>query len=415
MVKRVGATAAVAAAMAVVVAATLGGTASAKTAKTAPLCKKAGLGFAGPVSGPAAFLGDDQSNWVKLFISYWNAGKPIPGVPKTLKRVKLTLAKIGDSQLNPQAAATVARDMVADKAILGMVGFAGSNENLGGGPILDAAKLAYVSGSATKDSLTTGAKGQKPLKYFFRVVPNNSQQANAGVSYIVKKLKLKGQKVLVVDDAEAYGIDIANAAIKAFTKAGVKVVAHDSVPESTSGTTADFSTEANKAVASGVKLVYAPTQTASDSQHFEQQLHQAGYRGAFMATDGSVDPTNFKYPGAYISFFGPSIQKVNSAFVKAFEKRYGKQSATDPFGAPSFVAAEMLGVAISQQCAATHGTKISRALVAQRLKRVRLPSTILGYSMAFNNKRDAYHGPNAGVTVFQIQANGTYKEVYAAG
>src|SRR5579885_2504130 len=109
MVKRVGATAAVAAAMAVVVAATLGGTASAKTAKTAPLCKKAGLGFAGPVSGPAAFLGDDQSNWVKLFISYWNAGKPIPGVPKTLKRVKLTLAKIGDSQLNPQAAATVAR------------------------------------------------------------------------------------------------------------------------------------------------------------------------------------------------------------------------------------------------------------------------------------------------------------------
>src|SRR5579862_7201136 len=144
MLKRVGLLAITAGVIAAVVAATLGGTASARVTsaatatKTAPLCKKAGLGFAGPVSGPAAFLGDDQSNWVKLYISYWNAGKPIPGVPKGLKRVKLTLAKIGDSQLNPQAAAIVAQQMVADKSILGMVGFAGSNENLGGGPILDA-------------------------------------------------------------------------------------------------------------------------------------------------------------------------------------------------------------------------------------------------------------------------------------
>src|SRR5579884_3419237 len=339
MLKRVGAVVGIAAVFAVAVAATLGGTASAKVAKQSALCKKAGLGFAGPVSGPAAFLGNDQSNWVRLFIS---KGK-IPGVPKKLHRVKLTLAKIGDSQLNPQAAATVARDMVADKKILGMVGFAGSNENLGGGPVLDAAKLAYVSGSATKDSLTTGAQGQPRLKYFYRVVPNNSQQAKAGVSYITQKLGLKsGSKVLIVDDAEAYGIDIANAAQKGF-KAKHIVTIRDSVPESTSGSTADFSTEANKAVASRVKLVYAPTQTASDSQHFEQQLHQAGYHGAFMATDGSVDPSNFTYAGAYVSFFGPSIQNVNSKFVKAFKARFGAKSATDPFGAPSFVAAEMLG------------------------------------------------------------------------
>ena len=42
-------------------------------------------------------------------------------------------------------------------------------------------------------------------------------------------------------------------------------------------------------------------------------------------------------------------------------------------------------------------------------------TTILGYSMAFNNPVDAFHGPKSGVTVFQIQANGSYKEVYAAG
>jgi branched-chain amino acid transport system substrate-binding protein len=421
MLKKVGLIAATAGTLAVVVAATLGGTASAAAAKN-PLCKKAGIGFAGPLTGGAAFLGTDQNNWVKLFIRDWNAGKKIPGVSKSLHRVKLTETVVGDSQLNPQVAATVARQMVASKNTLGMVGFAGSNENLGGGPVLDAAHLPYVSGSATKDTLATGAAGQKPLKDFFRVVPINTQQARAGVAYIVPKLKLnKGSKIMIVDDGEAYGIDIANAATKAFKAAGITKIDRESVKETdanpggAAGFAADIAPVALKAVASNVKLVYAPSQDAPDSQTFVQDLHSDGYKGGFMATDGSVSPTQYKYPGAYVSFFGPGIEKINKTVRAQYLHTYGKQSATDPFGAPSWVAAQMLGVAISKQCAATHGTKISRALVAKTLKKVKLPTTILGYSMAFNNPVDANHGPKSGVTVFQIQANGAYKEVYAAG
>jgi branched-chain amino acid transport system substrate-binding protein len=422
MLKKVGAIAAIAATMAVVVAATLGGTASAKSDRAAvnALCKKASLGFAGPLSGGAAFLGTDQSNWVKLMIKNWNAGKAIPGVPKKLHRVKLNLALLGDSALDPQKSATVARQMVANKKILGMVGFAGSNENLGGGPVLDRAHLAYVSGSATKDTLATGAPGQKALKYFYRVVPINSTQAKAGAAYIVPKLKLKGQKVMIVDDGEAYGIDIANAAQKAFQAAGVGTITRESVKETdanpggSAGFAADMAPVALKAATGGYKLVYAPSQDAPDSQSFVEQLKTDGYTGGFMATDGSVSPTQYKFPGAYVSFFGPGIEKINKGFVKQYKKAYGAASATDPFGAPSFVAAEMLGVAISKQCAATHGKSINRTSVAKTLKKVKLSTTILGYGMAFNNKADAYHGPKSGVTVFQIQANGSYKEVYAA-
>src|ERR1700751_4238060 len=143
-------------------------TSSTGTQAQSGLCAQAGLGYAGPLSGAASFLGDDQSNWEKLFIKNWNAGKPIPGVPTSLQRVKLTLALAGDSKLQANAAATVAQPMVSTKNVLGMVGFAGSNENLGGGPVLDKAKLAYVSGSATLDTLASGAKGQKPLTYFYR-------------------------------------------------------------------------------------------------------------------------------------------------------------------------------------------------------------------------------------------------------
>jgi branched-chain amino acid transport system substrate-binding protein len=420
MLKKVGATAALAAAIAVVVAATLGGTASAKSERTATtaLCKKAGLGFAGPLSGGAAFLGTDQSNWVKLFISSWNSGKAIPGVPKSLHRVKLSLALEGDSQLSSQVAATVARQMVSNHKILGMVGFAGSNENLGGGPTLDAKKLPYVSGSATLDTLATGAKGQKPLKYFYRVVPQNAQQARTGVPFIINALKLaKHSKVMVVDDGEAYGIGLAGDAQALFKAKGMNVIRRsvketDQNPGGAAGFAADIAPVAQQAVASGVKLVYAPTQDPPDSQTFTNDLKINGYHGGFMATDGSVSPTQFKFPGAYISFFGPSLTKITKSFRTAYLKKYGKQSATDPFGAPSFVAAQMLGVAISKACAATHGKSVSRASVAKKLAGVKLSSTILGYSMAFNNPEDARHGPSVGVTVFQIQSNGAYKEVF---
>ncbi len=130
MKKKAGFTiAAVAAAAAALLAATVAGGASA-SATASPLCKQAGIGFAGPLSGPAAFLGTDQHSWVTLFLNAWNAGKKIPGVPASLKRVPIKDALEGDSQLNPQVSATVAAQMISNKSILAMGGCAGSNENL---------------------------------------------------------------------------------------------------------------------------------------------------------------------------------------------------------------------------------------------------------------------------------------------
>jgi ABC-type branched-subunit amino acid transport system substrate-binding protein len=423
MLKRVGATAAVAAAIAVVVSATLGGTASAKVATKSALCRKAGIGFAGPQTGGGAFLGIDQSRWVKLFIKSWNAGKKIPGVPKSLHRVKLTLPYSGDSQLKANVATTVAQHMVSVKNVLAMVGFAGSNENLGGGPVLDAARLAYVSGSATLDTLATGTSTQKPLKYFYRVVPVNAIQAKT-VPFIIKHVGLKsGQKVMVVDDGEAYGIGLANDAQRIFKAHHLKVTRQsvketDNNPGGSTGFAADIAPVALTVAGTGYKFVYAPTQDPGDSQVFTNDLKTDGYKGPFMATDGSVDPVHFHDIGAYLSFFGPAITAINKKYEKAYRKQYGASSAGDPFGAPSFVAAQMDAIAISKECAAVHGKlpkslKSDRAAVAKKLKKVKLSSTILGFPVAFNNPKDAYHGPKTGATLFQIKAGHKYKELFA--
>src|SRR5436305_1451288 len=104
---------------AALVAATLGGRAAPASAAAgaSPLCKGATIGSAGPLTGGAAFIGTDQRNWLRLFLSYWNGGKPILGVPKGLARPKLKEVD-GDSQLNPQVSATVAGQMVSNKSVL---------------------------------------------------------------------------------------------------------------------------------------------------------------------------------------------------------------------------------------------------------------------------------------------------------
>jgi branched-chain amino acid transport system substrate-binding protein len=401
MLKRVGVIAATGGVIAAIVAASLGGTAAAAKVSVSPNCKKAGIGFASVLSGPNAALGNDQLHWTRVFLQYWNAGKPIPGVPKGFHRTKIKIVEVGDSQLNAQVATTVGGQMVSNKKVLAMLGFVGSNENVAAGPVLDRGGLSYVSSSATRDDLA------KKLKLFHRVVPNNLAQVTLASSYLLSHGVIKkGQQAMVVDDAEAYGQNQADDMQKLLKAAGLKVD-RESVKESGVGYNADFTAVANKAVAIGAKIVFAPTQTASDSQLFTQQLKSAGYHGVFGAADGSFNSKQFNFPGAYLSYFGADVTKVKAAkpFLKTFTKLYGQ---TIGFGPPAFTAAEMVAMGISNSCA---DGKTSRAQVTKALHKVRLKTSLLGLPVAFNFKGDLFKGPKKGVTFFHIQANGSYKQV----
>lgn len=371
------------------------------TAATTPACKTGGLGFASVLSGPAAALGIDQLRWARVFLLHWNANKPMVGVPKDFKRTRIRIRAVGDSQLNPQVAATVAGQMLANKQVLAMMGFVGSNENLGGGPVLDRGGMVYVSSSATRDDVAT------TLKNFYRVVPNNLAQATIAVGYMLKNGLIKsGEQVMVVDDAEAYGINQADDMQKLLSAGGLKVD-RESLPQSTSSATANFSALANKAVAIRATSVFAPTQTASDSQLFAQQLKGAGYKGHFVGTDGSFNNKAFNFPGAYLSYFGADVNKVPVAkpYLATFTKLYGE---TLGFGPPTFTAMEMLAVAVSRSCA---DGKTSRAEVRKLLPKVKLTNSILGVPIAFDSQGDLFKGPKKGVTFFQIQSDGSYKLV----
>ena len=45
------------------------------------------------------------------------------------------------------------------------------------------------------------------------------------------------------------------------------------------------------------------------------------------------------------------------------------------------------------------------------LPKVKLTNSVLGLPIAFDNDGDLFRGPKSGVTFFQIQSDGSYKQI----
>ncbi len=378
-------------------------TAAQRSAEAKVACSKATIAVTGPFTGPAASAGLDQRNWARVFIADWNSGKPILGVPKGFKRTKLKTVE-ADTQLNPQVAATVAVQLRANKNILAVNGFSGSQENVAGGPILRRGGLSFVSGSATRASLTDPSTPDgSVLKngFFRRVVPTDKDQGATDAAFAMKTMGVKsGDTVMTVDQAEAYSVPLITLISGILSKNGVKVD-----HESQSAAQTDFTALANKAVAQHATAVIFGSQVASNAQLFLQQLKADGFTGKFLGTDGTFDSSKFKVPGAYISSFSLDIHDVAVAapFVNQFESKYGK---TISFGAPTFVAVQMIAMGISNACA---DGKATRSEVRREIGKISLTTSLLGKPIAFQSSGDVKGG--VGFTIFQIGSDGAYNVV----
>ncbi len=348
------------------------------------------IGMMGPFTGPVAPIGDDQLHWAEFFASQWNASH----------KLKINIVQ-GDTQLNPAIASTVAQSFASNSSIVGVIGPAGSDEVIATAPILKKAGLAFISGSATKVSLTQGAGAVAP-GYFFRVVPNDNYQGSIDTAYMMSHLGVnKGSNVMVVNDQEAYSTGIASIVAAKLKAAGVSVT-----NESVSQKATDFSSLV-ALVSSNTKVVFLPFQVASEAQLFAQQLKAQGKTATVFGTDGTFDASSFNVAGSYVSFFAPDVDQLSSdgAILNAFHKSY--PGGTTPFGAPNYVAAEIYATAATAACAAHKGT-LTRATLRAAVAKVKLPSTILAEPMAFTSTGDVAKGRDF---IFKIESGSKYAEV----
>jgi branched-chain amino acid transport system substrate-binding protein len=339
----------------------------------------ASIGFEGPITGPAAPVGGDQLHFAQLAVQMDNAAN----------NTKITLVQ-GDTQLTPSIAVTVTQQFISNNSVVAVVGPAGSQEVKAVGPAMGRAGMAFISGSATNPTLTTGSNPT-----FFRVVSKDSVQGPQDANYIVKTLHPKA--IMIVDDQEVYSTGLVSSMIPVFQQAGIKVD-HESVSQKVT----DFSSLVAK-VTPDTTVVVLPWQLAVNAQQFGRNLQQQHKSAVIFGTDGLFDPKSFTISGSYVSTFGPDITGIpaDAAIVAAATSKWGNFST---FGPPTYAATHVIDEAIASVCKS--GQTPSRSNVLAAIKQTNEATTILGQPISFDAHGDMV---NAKFFLFKINSSGKYQ------
>jgi branched-chain amino acid transport system substrate-binding protein len=367
-----------------------GGAAKASSSKAAINCGTTRtIGVAAPITGPAASIGQQQLRWAQFYVKQWNAR------PANRKQ-KIAIIQ-GDTQLGVDTAfaVRVAQSFASNPKVLGVVGPAGSQEVVASTSALKGAGLGFVTGSATRVSLTDGKTDNVNRQgYFFRTVPNDNIQGPTVANYI--RLKIKAQRVFIIDDQETYSQGLADN-VQASLRAKGITVTRDSVSQDTT----DFSSLIAK-IPGNTDVIYIPWQLSPRAQAFGQQLKGAGKNIRLFGSDGLFDPATWKITGSYDSFFPVD---TNTATVKAYAAAHGGDG--EYFGAPTYAATQVVVGAITRACA---DGKATRAEVRAQIGKTNIPAaqSILGFRIVYQKNGELRYG---GFGVFQIQSDGTYKRV----
>jgi branched-chain amino acid transport system substrate-binding protein len=346
-----------------------------------------------PLTGGAAFLGQEQLSWAKYAV------KTI--APQLGLKIQLLQ---GDTPVEQGAAPaqTLAQKYVADPSVVGIVGPSTSGAVVASSKTYGQAGITQISPSATKVTLTKGSP-RDAASNFFRDVPADDVQGPTDANYMVKTLKVKN--VVLVDFQEPYSQGLVSAVMPVLKAAGVTVET-ESIPN----TVTDFSSYVTN-VPSSADIVFFPTQQPADAQAFATQLAEQGKKAKVFGGDGSNGPGVFKAPGNYVSNFAPLITGIaaDKSVIAGWQKdNKGKQVGS--FGPPTYGATQILLSAIKLACTAGHGTIAKRSAVATDMKKVTIPNFILGGTFKWD-KTNVQDPAGAKFYIFQIQSDGSYKQV----
>jgi branched-chain amino acid transport system substrate-binding protein len=348
-------------AVAVVTAAVAKPAAQAESAQIAA-CTNVSVAFLGPLTGPAAFLGQEQISWMRFGVQKYNKanGTRFKVVP-------------GDTQLKAPVARTVARRLVSDSKVMAVVGGSESQAVRVSGNLFERANLASVSGSATAVDLTKG----RPFTTFFRVVPNDAVQAPQVVNYVVRNLR--ASDAVVIDSQDDYSLPLASAVSRGLRARNVAVGR-----ESVSADDTDFSSIVAN-IGSEVDVVVFATQVATAANTLSNQLREQGKKAIVFGTDGAYSPTQYRPRLGYVSSFANDIRFIRSARAIVREyNRYSNNKSFGTFGPPSYMAGWVAMTAIERACSDGSAT---RAEVVRAVRQTNIPS-ILGGRVQFSRLGD---------------------------
>jgi len=267
------------------------------------------IGVSAPLSGCETKHGEAMVRSVELAIEEANQNNP--GLQFE--------AVICDDKGDTAAGKDVAKELIADPLVMGVVGPLNSNPSAGAAPLYNEAGLVQIASAASNVALS-----QQGYRTFFRVVANDDVQADALVDFM--KNYLKTSTITVINDSTDFSSGLASIVAERAAKAGIKVLDHLQVPFGQDDYQAELS---GLDIATPEVIFFAILEP--EGKLITKHLREKGNRSIFLGTD-ALKPSKFlltpgyDVPGPYHSCATTDIATAPSAagFARAYQSKYGE-------------------------------------------------------------------------------------------
>ena len=268
-------------------------------------CTPQKIAFLGALTGPYAALGINAINGVELAIDQYNEKNP----DCTVELVK------ADSGADPEKATNLAKSLIDDDEVIGLVGPLFSGESAAADPLFDEAGLPMITASATNPTLS-----EQGWTTFHRLLGNDAVQGPAVAVALTDVVE--AEKVFVIDDTTEYGKGLGDAVKEAL---GDKVIGSDVLQPGKRS----FPTQVEKVNASGADTLvfggYYP-----EAGPLVKQVKATGWDGTFVAGDGVKDPEFVKVGGKAAEGSILTCPCVPGETITDFYEAYTAAYSVDP-------------------------------------------------------------------------------------
>ena len=305
-----------------------------------------------PLSGGQAALGEG----IKL------------GAQLALEQLRGNLTKQGfkvelvpfDDQAKPDVGVANAKNIIADKDILVVIGHLNSGVAIPSSEVYKEVDLPMISPANTNEKITD--RGYPNVN---RVCGRDDVQGPVGAEFAAQSLKVKS--VYVVHDKTTYGQGVAEAFKAEAEKKGVKVIAFEGTEEKS-----NFDPIITPIKAKNPDLVYFGG-IYDQGAPFFKQAREKGVKAKFLGPDGLDSSDLVKIGGKtlvglyYTTAAAPSTSPQAKKFGDDFKKKFGKNP--EPYASESYVATAIALKAIESTVAG--GKAPTRATVAAAIRKVK--------------------------------------------
>ena len=325
---------------------------------------------ASPLSGEQASLGSQIKDGAQIAIE-----EAQPAFAKM--GFKLELAP-QDDQANPDTGVAVAKRIVNDNEVLGVVGHFNSGVGLPASEVYKDFNLVMVSPANTNPKITD--RGYANVN---RVCGRDDVQGPAGSEFATGELKAK--KIFIIHDKTAYGQGVAEAFRDTSKKSGAAVLSFSGTEEKS-----DFTSLTQQIKALKPDLIYFGG-VYSQGGPLLKQIRDAGLKAYFLGPDG-LDSSDFvklagaSAKGAYFTTVAGPVDKYPKAakFAAAFKTKFNH--APESFALYSYDSARVILEATTAAIKANGGKMPTREAVSKEVRKVNFEG-ITG-TIAFDSKGD---------------------------